>query len=263
MFSLGAARLAPACEDRVLAIRERKEGGAIVLVADVRDGADLAVTVDLELQNMTANQPMHFTVDLSWQPSADLVTIQQGNGGAWRYRYHYNWRYGRRGGQPDESVIYELPYAPPSFFELQQGNFGKFSHYAGSFNEHAYDFRMPVGTLVRAARAGVVAGTRADSTVSGANPAFKQCANYVIVRHADGTYAEYLHLSTGGVLVKVGDAVTVGQPLARSGNIGYSTNPHLHFCVFRVIDGTRRETLPVRFHTRAGAVDALREGRSY
>ncbi|MGB8169537.1 MAG: M23 family metallopeptidase [Chthoniobacteraceae bacterium] len=42
---------------------------------------------------------------------------------------------------------------------------------------------------------------------------------------------EYLHLQKNGVLVKVGDEVQAGDLVARSGNTGCSTGPHLHFHV--------------------------------
>ena len=92
---------------------------------------------------------------------------------------------------------------------------------------------------------------------------FKQCANYVVIRHRDGTYAEYVHLQAHGVLVHLGDEVKTGQSLAHSGNTGYSTAPHLHFAVFRTLDGGKRESLPVDFHVRSGAVLSLEEGASY
>lgn len=44
-----------------------------------------------------------------------------------------------------------------------------------------------------------------------------------------GSFHVYLaHLQRGSVMVKVGDSVKVGQPLARVGNTGYTSEPHLH-----------------------------------
>jgi murein DD-endopeptidase MepM/ murein hydrolase activator NlpD len=36
------------------------------------------------------------------------------------------------------------------------------------------------------------------------------------------------HLSPGSIHVKVGDHVTLGQPIAKVGNSGNTTEPHLH-----------------------------------
>ena len=53
--------------------------------------------------------------------------------------------------------------------------------------------------------------------------------NYVILRISDGVYAFYAHLKPGTVAVKAGDTVRKGEEIARTGNSGSSTGPHLHF----------------------------------
>ncbi|HLK58385.1 MAG TPA: M23 family metallopeptidase, partial [Chthonomonadaceae bacterium] len=87
--------------------------------------------------------------------------------------------------------------------------------------------------------------------------------NYVVVKHEDGTFAEYLHLKKDGVLVHLGDRVTPDQPIALSGNSGYSTEPHLHVSVFSVVDGYMRKSLPLTFALRGGVTFQPQEGRVY
>lgn len=58
--------------------------------------------------------------------------------------------------------------------------------------------------------------------------------NHVVLDLGDGTYALYAHLRRGSLTVREGDRVTAGQPLARCGNSGNSTEPHLHF---QLMDG--------------------------
>ena len=110
---------------------------------------------------------------------------------------------------------------------------------------------------------GTVVAFRQDSDMGGADEEFAACSNYVVVKHADGTFAEYVHLKKDGVLVKLGQHVKRHQPLALSGNTGRSTGPHLHFAVFYNIDGKTRKTIPTRFHTDAGIVEGLRQGGVY
>lgn len=59
---------------------------------------------------------------------------------------------------------------------------------------------------------------------------FSNPANYVIVRHADGSAAYYWHMKSGTVTTKpVGSIVNIGDYLGKVGSSGASTGPHLHF----------------------------------
>lgn len=73
------------------------------------------------------------------------------------------------------------------------------------------------GTPVLAAAAGVV-------RVAGWRGGY---GNLVEVRHRDGSATRYAHLS--GILVRPGEAVSQGQPIAQIGSTGRSTGAHLHF----------------------------------
>ncbi|RSS43563.1 M23 family metallopeptidase [Streptomyces sp. WAC08241] len=53
--------------------------------------------------------------------------------------------------------------------------------------------------------------------------------NHLILDLGNGTYAVYAHLRRGSLTVRAGDRVTAGQRLARCGNSGNSTEPHVHF----------------------------------
>ena len=85
----------------------------------------------------------------------------------------------------------------------------------------------------------------------------------VVLQHEDGTFAEYFHLKKDGVLVKLGEEANRGDPLALSGNTGWSISPHLHFAVFCNIDGRTRRSLPIEFRLKDNTTAKLREGKSY
>lgn len=53
--------------------------------------------------------------------------------------------------------------------------------------------------------------------------------NYVKIKHNNGYFTLYAHLTYGSVKVKVGDKVTKGQIIGYMGNTGYSFGAHLHF----------------------------------
>jgi murein DD-endopeptidase MepM/ murein hydrolase activator NlpD len=53
--------------------------------------------------------------------------------------------------------------------------------------------------------------------------------NHVIVDLGNGRFAVYAHLQLGSIRVKKGDRVRRGEVLAKLGNSGNTSNPHLHF----------------------------------
>ncbi|WP_435839020.1 transglycosylase family protein [Streptodolium elevatio] len=79
------------------------------------------------------------------------------------------------------------------------------------------DFSAASGTSVKA----VTSGTVVKSGWGGAY------GNEVVIKHADGKYSQYGHLSSSSV--SVGQQVSTGQQIGLSGSTGNSTGPHLHF----------------------------------
>ncbi len=136
---------------------------------------------------------------------------------------------------------YPLPWQGGPF-RLTQGANGKYSHFTPK-GRYALDIAMPEGTPIIAARSGVIVKTENQQTGRGQNPA----GNFVRVLHDDGTMGVYLHLQKGSVSVIEGQRVDAGSYLARSGNTGNSTGPHLHFVVQRNI-GLAVESIPFDFN---------------
>ncbi|MFI6550711.1 M23 family metallopeptidase [Streptomyces prunicolor] len=84
------------------------------------------------------------------------------------------------------------------------------------------DFAVASGTNVVAAHGGTV--VKAGGNGAGDGAAY---GNAIVIKHGNGTYSQYAHLSR--IDVKVGQVVSTGQHIARSGNTGNSSGPHLHF----------------------------------
>lgn len=55
------------------------------------------------------------------------------------------------------------------------------------------------------------------------------------------------HLQRGSLLVEMGDVVHGGQSVARCGNSGNSTEPHLHLQAMDAADPSRARALPITF----------------
>ncbi|NBM16899.1 LysM peptidoglycan-binding domain-containing M23 family metallopeptidase [Streptomyces sp. GC420] len=79
------------------------------------------------------------------------------------------------------------------------------------------DFAAATGTTVMAVSPGTVVS-------AGWGGAY---GNQVVIRHNDGRYSQYAHLSS--LSVSAGQSVTGGQQLGLSGSTGNSSGPHLHF----------------------------------
>ncbi|MGW2620599.1 M23 family metallopeptidase [Streptomyces sp. NPDC001500] len=94
-------------------------------------------------------------------------------------------------------------------------------HQSGSMWSSGYhtgvDFVVPTGTTLKAVGAGTVVS-------AGWGGAY---GNQVVIRLADGYYAQYAHLSQ--LSVSAGQSVTAGQQVGLSGATGNVTGPHLHF----------------------------------
>ena len=87
----------------------------------------------------------------------------------------------------------------------------------------AWTIPAPLGTPILAARTGKV-------IFSGNLHGYGRT---VTLDHGDGVRTRYSHNSAN--LVKVGDLVQQGQPLAKVGRTGRATCTHVHFSV--IIDG--------------------------
>ncbi len=105
----------------------------------------------------------------------------------------------------------------------------QFDHLENQGSHLAVDIKMPIGTPVHAISNGKV--IKASTQNSG-------FGHHIVIMHVGvpdpanpgqktTLYSNYVHLSD--VLVSEGENVIKGQVIAKSGNTGTSTTPHLHF----------------------------------
>jgi|GEM_PF-3538442 hypothetical protein len=137
--------------------------------------------------------------------------------------------------KPDLEFSYELPVKKGASYKILQGQDGSFTHNT-VVNKFAVDIAMPVGDTVYAARGGIVGYAFEESSLGGNDLAYMNYDNIIMIHHEDGTVAQYSHLMQNGVLVEIGDNITMGQPIALSGNTGFVSGDHLHFNVFKPSD---------------------------
>ncbi len=165
---------------------------------------------------------------------------------------------------PDqESSPYVLPYPVGSKYLLIQGNCSDPNAPINSqvgHDRYAYDFMMDKGSLITAARSGVVVFAREEFTDQ-----HKQInqGNVVVIQHDDGTHAAYGHLTQHGVIPEVGALVKQGDTIAISGNSGLSSIPHLHFHISPCLDQAICETIPTTFKNATVHPNGLKADESY
>jgi murein DD-endopeptidase MepM/ murein hydrolase activator NlpD len=118
-----------------------------------------------------------------------------------------------------ERALLALPLGNPAIsMEMSSGYGYRHDPFSGAGAFHAgLDFKGPIGTPIYAASAGTVSFVGVQSGYG----------NVVEIDHGHGIITRYAHLS--GFDVTLGTPVTAGVQIARMGNTGRSTGPHLHF----------------------------------
>ena len=113
----------------------------------------------------------------------------------------------------------KLDYRRPCTTRVIRDDFS--DHVKRHSNLPGVDYACKTGDRVYAtARGVVVAVSHTDRGAGGI---------MITLRHPDGQKSYYLHLSR--ILVGMGKRVKAGQVIAKSGNTGHSTGPHLHFAI--------------------------------
>lgn len=145
--------------------------------------------------------------------------------------------------QAETAGAFRYPWTSGASYNVGQGNNNPSGSHNGS-QAFAFDFSLPAGTIVRAARRGTVEWVKESQTTNfnpnqaegpGNRPfpngSLDNWGNAVRIRHPGGLTSWYFHLQANSVTVNQNQSVERGQIIAISGNTGRSSGPHLHFQV--------------------------------
>ena len=161
---------------------------------------------------------------------------------------------------------YVLPYAVGASYFVDQGNCSPPGNGHRGVTKFGYDFLMPIGTPVYAARAGLV--TQVEESHFDGQVAATGFDNLVVIKYDDGTTTMYGHLTHDGAAVSIGDQVPQGALVGYSGNTGNTGNkPHLHLsaasCDPWALGTANCPTLPMNFRNTDPNPQGPERGRSY
>ncbi len=237
-------------------IHAARNDDRVVIEASNRQPVPVGVRVKFEQLSNVQAVPARMPAERIVPPGKRVLIVtlvRQNARAAASFPFNWQWVWGDPGARHADAVRYRVPFGGVEPRVLTQGVGGKFSHTGQS--QYSFDFAMPVGTPILAARSGKVVNVADGYTQAGTAQHLLREANAVTILQDDGTFATYAHLDPGSG-VRLGMYIYAGEVLGFSGNTGFSTGPHLHFSVWQAgYDGTTA-TLPIRFHdgTSAGFV---------
>jgi len=215
----------------------------IVKYESVRDGSYIfyainnskhIVTIDLdftELENLSADKPIPFRGEAK-PGRTNLFEISYITKGVQvKFKYEFTYIAGCAYSAPDYSFVYLLPVKEGS--KARVTNFSKICPtLPGDIADQdcAIYLRAEKGDTVYAARSGYVFKVTDPSLGSGAASADTIHLKSLEIYHSDGTFGYYQILDK--ILVKSGDRVFAGQPLATVLTEGIPFPPHFVFAVY-------------------------------
>jgi len=249
------------CEAQEVHIYAEQEEFEFKIYADNSEFCPVSIKVDFDAMNMEVEGGNHKTYVVAAREEKALITkltISDIKKPA-KFNYSYSTNYGDSNLNHTEEYVYDLPYRKSNEYKVIQGYNGTFSH----TDQNALDFEMPEGTDIMTIREGIVVEVIDNNNKTCPEKECVKFNNQIIVYHPDGTFAEYVHIKQNSSRVKKGDKVVKGQVIAKSGNVGWSTGPHLHLSVFKQ-KLTERNTIKTKFKTRDGRNNEyLQEDKRY
>lgn len=230
----------------MFSLEGHSERGSFGLVA--RNSCHVPVFVELsipEIDNLRPSEelPARFSVPADSTRRLLTLYVIDSRAGS-RYSAASALIFGEKLPAPDPSFRYDFPFGGDEPRRLVQGVDGGITH--ENLSRYAFDFGVPVGTPVLAARGGTVLQVLDGFPEGGFDPKYANQVNLVTVLHDDGTIGRYGHFSSG-IAVREGQIIAAGDFLGSSGNSGYSQGPHVHFEVDVQRFSLPAESIPIRF----------------
>lgn len=183
------------------------------------------------------NETLTAITPITLKAKADTSIIIKGKGDL-KGKIDINFKWGDPKLTIQSNKLQSLPFPKGRAYGLLQGNNSNPSHNSTS-SRYAFDFTMNIGDTVSSTQDGFVITVVDGYNGWGYGEKWKPFGNQVMLYDtASHLFTMYGHLKQHSSFVKVGDYVSIGQPIALSGKTGQTTEKHLHFNVFRADNST-------------------------
>ena len=214
-------------------IKERFEDGEYQL--DLSNPIHCPVRFFLSSEIEAVNQYLQAISPLVLAARADTTLAISGHGDL-KEQIKMGLKIGDPGDAVTSTVLAALPFPKHQRYKLLQGNNSGPTHNSTQ-SRYAFDFTMKTGDTICSVQNGYVIGVIDAYDGWGYSDKWKPYANQVMI-YDTSTHliTMYGHLKHSGSLVKLGDYVTIGQPIALSGQTGLASEEHLHFNVLQAVD---------------------------
>jgi len=179
-----------------------REGETTRFSIENLEETDITVTFELELRISKARRTFRHGGIPAEESDGGFQAVPADTNAGWNYSYtcrYYDWQHP---GAPRQLFHLLTAVRAGRYVQVTQGYNGSYSHTGPE--QYAIDWKMQPGTPVHAARDGVVVKIKDDSDKGGPDRKFENMANYILVRHADGSIANYAHLQKAGAKVVLG-----------------------------------------------------------
>ncbi len=198
----------------------------------IKNPVKCPVSVLLSCQDDKTNEILNELSPILLETSADTL-IRIKNRGNLKGKIDISLRIGNPNLAIQSSKIKSLPYPKGKSYELLQGNNSNPTHNS-NLSRYAFDFTMSTGDTVTSAQNGYVIGVIDGYHGWGNRDKWKSYANQIIIYDTiTYLFTMYGHLKQNSSMVKVGDYVRIGDPIALSGQTGQAQEEHLHFNVLQ------------------------------
>jgi hypothetical protein len=147
-----------------------------------------------------------------------------------------------------KKIKLELPFIKEKKYKVIQGNNTNYTHNT-DWSRYAVDFNLKLNDTICSATSGFVIGVIDKYKFGGKGEEWKPYGNFITIYEPNsGIYTQYVHITENGSLVKVGQKIKSGQPIALSGKTGQTDIEHLHFnCLVPANNSDGLKSIPFEF----------------